>query len=79
MRSSTVFDELAALEAVGLQRELREVQRLGGCRVRVADREAISFGSCDYLGLSNHPRLAQAASRAALDNGSGAGAARLIV
>jgi len=77
--SLTVANELSALEQSGLRRELRETERLGGCRVRVEGREAVSFGSCDYLGLATHPRLSQAASRAALEQGAGAGAARLLV
>ena len=41
-------------------------------------RDMLNFSSNDYLGLANHPALAEAAARAALDHGFGSGASRLI-
>lgn len=70
---------LAALEAAGRQRRLRDVTPLDGPRVRCDGRELVSFASCDYLGLARHPRLAEAAARAARELGTSAGSARLLV
>ncbi len=46
--------------------------------MRVDGIEAISFASCDYLGLARHPRLAQAAAQAARNEGTSSGSARLL-
>lgn len=45
---------------------------------RIADREFISFASNDYLGLSSHPAVREAAMQAIARWGSGSGASRLI-
>lgn len=76
--STSVRDALAALEQAGLTRKLRLVQRCGPVRVRLDETEVVSFASCDYLGLATHPRLAQAAARAAQEHGTSAGGARLL-
>ena len=48
--------------------------------VRLADgRELLSFASNDYLGLSQHPRVVNAAKEALDRWGAGSGSARLIV
>ncbi len=52
----------------------------GACvpHVRVDGRPLLAFASNDYLGLAAHPRVALAASEAALRYGVGAGASHLI-
>jgi 8-amino-7-oxononanoate synthase len=70
--------ELLAIDAAGLRRRLRAVERIGGARVRVDGREAIDFASNDYLGLAADPRPARAAADALARAGTGAAAARLI-
>jgi len=69
---------LLQIEHAGRRRQLRCVEHDGGCRVRVDGRPALSFASCDYLGLARHPRLAAAAARAALAAGTSSGSARLL-
>ncbi|GJM21536.1 MAG: 8-amino-7-oxononanoate synthase [Planctomycetota bacterium] len=76
--TSQALADLAALERAGLERRLRSVARLDGCRVRVGEREVVSFASCDYLGLARHPELSDAAARAAHELGAGSGSARLL-
>ncbi len=59
--------DLAAVDAAGLRRTMR-----------LGDGGLVSFASNDYLGLSNDPRVKEAAARAAVDFGAGAGASRLV-
>ncbi|MBK1832878.1 aminotransferase class I/II-fold pyridoxal phosphate-dependent enzyme [Roseibacillus ishigakijimensis] len=61
-------DELARLRAAGLLRTLRPAQ----------DSALLNFSSNDYLGLSRHPALQEAAERALRDYGTGATASRLV-
>ena len=69
---------LADLEAQGLRRELRPTTRAADA---VAVRDGwtlISFCDNDYLGLSTHPRVTEAAALAVREHGAGAGASRLV-
>src|SRR3984957_9971808 len=63
--------ELAELEATGLRRTLR---------VSDAGMPAgmLNFAANDYLGLSRHPALIEAARQATSRRGTGAGASRLV-
>jgi 8-amino-7-oxononanoate synthase len=70
--------ELDLLTQAGLRRALRSIRRRAGAHVLVDGRHAIDFSSNDYLGLATDPRLAAAAVTALAEDGTGAGAARLI-
>jgi 8-amino-7-oxononanoate synthase len=74
-----VAAESAGIRAAGRWRQLRTLDGRGpGFRLDDG-RAVVSFASNDYLGLSQHPAVVDAA-RAALDRwGAGAGASRLIV
>jgi 8-amino-7-oxononanoate synthase len=65
-------------ERAGLRRQLRPVQARDGTVVTLGGRRVVNVASNDYLGLSTHPALAEAAARAAWDWGAGSGASRLI-
>jgi glycine C-acetyltransferase len=71
-------DELAALERDGLLLHPRTLEGPQGARARYDGREVINLASNNYLGLANHPRLNDAASRAAREFGAGSGAVRTI-
>jgi len=71
-------DELRALDAQGLRRTLVSLEAIDGACVRVGGRRFISWCSNDYLGLSTHPALREAAARAATEWGIGARASRLL-
>jgi len=71
-------DELADLRAQHLYRPLRIMSSAQGPVVVVDGREAISLSSNDYLGLTHHPRLRQAALNAVQELGAGSGAVRTI-
>jgi glycine C-acetyltransferase len=71
-------DELAALRERHLYRPLRVMSSAQGPIVSVDDRRVISLSSNDYLGLTHHPRMRQAAIEAVQAFGAGAGAVRTI-
>jgi glycine C-acetyltransferase len=71
-------DELAALRERHLYRPLRIMSSAQGPVVSVDDRRVISLSSNDYLGLTHHPRLRQAALDAVANFGAGSGAVRTI-
>ncbi|MES1156152.1 MAG: 8-amino-7-oxononanoate synthase [Alphaproteobacteria bacterium] len=70
--------KLAALDAKRLRRTLAEDERLDGLWVERGGRRLLSFSCNDYLNLSHHPEVKQAAADAALRYGAGAGASRLV-
>ena len=73
-----VAARLADLSDRGLRRRLRLVEGPQGPSVRLDDREVLLLCSNNYLGLADDPRVREAAARAALHWGAGAGASRLI-
>jgi glycine C-acetyltransferase len=71
-------EELADLRARHLYRPLRVMSSAQGPIVSIDDRRLISLSSNDYLGLTHHPRLREAALAAVRDFGAGSGAVRTI-
>ena len=71
-------DEVAALRERHLYRALRVMSSAQGPVASVDDTRVISLSSNDYLGLTHHPRLRDAASAAVRDFGVGSGAVRTI-
>jgi glycine C-acetyltransferase len=71
-------DQLEELEAAGsaIHPKVLEGEQLP--RARFDGRDVINLASNNYLGLAAHPRLKEAASRAASDLGAGSGAVRTI-
>src|SRR5918996_627179 len=61
-----------------LYRPLRIMSSAQGPTVTIDDRRVISLSSNDYLGLTHHPRLRQAALDAVGLYGAGSGAVRTI-
>ncbi len=76
--SAPFDDELDHIRAAGLWRELRRIEGAVDTWVEVDGRRALLLCSNNYLGLANHPALADAAADAARRYGVGAGASRLI-
>ena len=69
---------LTALRGQNLFRELRRVDSAQGPRIEIGGQTFLNFSSNDYLGLTNHPALKEAAIKAVKKFGAGAGASRLI-
>jgi 8-amino-7-oxononanoate synthase len=70
--------KLARLRADSLHRTLQTTHRDAGARVMRAGRQLVSFCCNDYLGLSQHPRVIEAAIQATREFGAGAGASRFV-
>jgi len=71
-------DKLDELQRRGLRRALAETVREDGIWVERGGRRLLSFSCNDYLNLSQHPAVKQAA-KAAIDRyGAGSGASRLV-
>ena len=75
----TIREELRALSEGGLRRELRTVSGPQGPVMRLEGRELILLSSNNYLGLADHPALAEAAAGAAEKWGGSAAASPLVV
>ena len=71
-------DKLADLERANLRRTLSETLREDGIWVERDGRRLLSFSCNDYLNLSQHPEIKQAAAEALAVYGAGSGASRLI-
>lgn len=77
-RLSFLDDVLAELDAAGRRRSPRVIAQRAGAHVWVGGKKLVNVSSNDYLGLSTHPALAEAAAAAVAEHGVGAGASRLI-
>ncbi len=69
---------LAQREEDGLLRILRPADSRKGGKIYFDGKEFFDFSSNDYLGLSNHPRLKEAAKKAIENLGTSASASRLL-
>jgi glycine C-acetyltransferase len=70
--------EIEELKAKGLYRRLRVIESEQRSRCTIDGREVITLSSNNYLGLTTHPRLRQAALDAVERFGAGSGAVRTI-
>ncbi|MBN2337398.1 MAG: glycine C-acetyltransferase [Acidobacteria bacterium] len=73
-----ILDERERLEQAGLRVGVRTVESAQGAWLRVDGRRVLNFSSNNYLGLANHPRLAEAAREAIGQYGVGPAAVRSI-
>ncbi|MBI4323531.1 MAG: 8-amino-7-oxononanoate synthase [Candidatus Omnitrophica bacterium] len=71
-------EDLAGLRDRELLRTLTTIEEVRGVKVRVAGQWLVSWCTNDYLGLSQHPQVIQAACEAAQRWGVGARASRLL-
>lgn len=71
-------DQLSSLDAQFLLRKTRICQTPAAPRMTIEGREMLTFCSNDYLGLANHPGIAQALTEGVQRYGNGSGASHLI-
>jgi glycine C-acetyltransferase len=71
-------EQLDQLEAQGLRQHPRTLEGEQGARARFDGREVVNLASNNYLGLAAHPKLKEAAQKAAAEFGAGSGAVRTI-
>ena len=71
-------EHLDELERTGTALHPRVLESEQRARTRFDGRDVINLASNNYLGLAAHPRLKDAASRAAAELGAGSGAVRTI-
>jgi 8-amino-7-oxononanoate synthase len=75
---SEIENRLEELKELGLYRRMRMVAGPQGPRVMLDGRRVLLLCSNNYLGLADHPVVREAAARAAMRYGVGAGASRLV-
>jgi glycine C-acetyltransferase len=72
-------NEIADLKRQNLYRPLRVMSSPQGPEIDVDGRRVINLSSNDYLGLTHHPRMREAALKAVREFGAGSGAVRTII
>lgn len=70
--------EIQSWKDAGTYRPLTEIESEQGARVVIRGKEVIQLSSNNYLGLTTHPRLRQAAIEAVERFGAGTGSVRTI-
>ncbi len=73
-----ISDELKELKERALLRQMKTVEGPQEPYIQVHGKSYLSFCSNNYLGLTNHPRIKEAAIEAIQRYGWGAGASRLV-
>ncbi|AIF68937.1 2-amino-3-ketobutyrate CoA ligase [Palaeococcus pacificus DY20341] len=73
-----ITEELKELKEKGLYVTIRKLESAQGPWVVVDGKKVLNMCSNNYLGLAAHPKIKEAAIRAILDYGVGAGAVRTI-
>ncbi len=71
-------DELQAIKEAGLYKNERLIEGPQQAAIQVAGKEVLNFCANNYLGLSNHPRLVQAAKDIMDQRGYGMSSVRFI-
>ncbi|MFG6115038.1 glycine C-acetyltransferase [Halobacillus sp. MO56] len=70
--------ELDEMKDQGTFRELIPLQSPQGSRVKIKGKEVIQLSSNNYLGLTSHPKMKEAAEKAVREYGAGTGSVRTI-
>ncbi|MBE9473602.1 MAG: glycine C-acetyltransferase [Chloroflexi bacterium] len=73
-----IQDELQNLKESGLYNQIRTLSSPQGAWLVVDGQRVLNFCSNNYLGLANHPRIVEAARKAAAEYGVGPAAVRTI-
>jgi glycine C-acetyltransferase len=71
-------DELKEVQTAGLYKEERIILTPQGPRVKVPEGEVINFCANNYLGLSSHQEIVDAAQKGLIERGFGMSSVRFI-
>lgn len=71
-------EELAAIKAAGTYKQERVITSPQGAAITVQNTRVLNFCANNYLGLSNHPKVVQAAKHALDSHGFGLSSVRFI-
>ncbi|KAI9895373.1 hypothetical protein PsorP6_018284 [Peronosclerospora sorghi] len=71
-------DELSAIEAAGTYKHERVIASAQGAKIAVNGDAVLNFCANNYLGLSNHPAVKEAAAQALQERGFGLSSVRFI-
>ena len=72
------YTRIQELREAQLYPYFREIQSEQGTEVMIDNQTVLMFGSNSYLGLTNHPKIKEASSRAIAKYGSGCGGSRFL-
>jgi 8-amino-7-oxononanoate synthase len=78
MRPDQLPARLAEIEAQGLYRRRRVLEKAGGVEAVLDGRRLVNFCGNDYLGLADHPGVVAVMRKAAEEYGVGSGASHLV-
>lgn len=70
--------ELSSIEEAGLYKNERQILSSQQAKIRVGDKDVLNFCANNYLGLSNNPRVIEAAKKAMDSHGFGMSSVRFI-
>src|SRR5690242_12266290 len=73
-----LFKDAALVKEQGVYPYFRVIECGQDTEVTLNGKRVLMFGSNSYLGLTNHPRIAEAASRAITKYGSGCAGSRFL-
>jgi glycine C-acetyltransferase len=73
-----IFSELQEIESSGLLKKERIITSPQGAEITVNDKTVLNFCANNYLGLSSHPKVIEAAHKAIESHGYGLSSVRFI-
>jgi glycine C-acetyltransferase len=78
-QSESLYTKIVSeIRAAGLYKDERVIESPQGAHVKVTGREVLNFCANNYLGLSSHPSILQAAHRSLDERGYGLSSVRFI-
>jgi glycine C-acetyltransferase len=75
---SRIYDELQEIETAGLFKKERVISSEQGPEITVNGNKVLNFCANNYLGLSSHPKVIEAAHKAIDTHGYGLSSVRFI-
>jgi glycine C-acetyltransferase len=73
-----IYTEVQEIEAAGLLKKERIITSAQGAEITVNGKQVLNFCANNYLGLSSHPKVMEAAQKAIDSHGFGLSSVRFI-